>query len=60
MIHFEPQLAIALGICLHFAPWRGHVHLDLHLPVGVLTVGTWRHGDADDPLGCIEDTEPGR
>ncbi|KKK60344.1 hypothetical protein LCGC14_3025310 [marine sediment metagenome] len=42
-VYFLPQLALALGVNIHFAPWNRHVHLDLHLPIGILSIGTWRH-----------------
>ncbi len=45
IIYFVPQLAFALGFSFHFAPWRRHVHLDIHFPLGILVIGTWQHTD---------------
>ncbi|KKN01631.1 hypothetical protein LCGC14_1125640 [marine sediment metagenome] len=51
ILYFQPQLAFALGFSFHFAPWRRHVHLDLHLPFGILIIGTWQHvGDDRVPI----------
>ncbi len=52
IVYFQPQLAFALGFSLHFAPWRRHVHLDIHFPLGILIIGTWQH--AEDDLVPIE------